>query len=116
MAVSKKNKGMTIIAVIIMIIILGIIGGTVVSLLNVENYSFVNYLDTTQSLFNSSSGVEWGMKQQVSTAAPISFAGGTIDVQVAGNVITSTGVKGAGKRVIQVVFNAAPIQSPTEGC
>lgn len=113
----NRQNGLSTIAAIMMIVILGILGTVFVAILNVEQYGFLNYYENAQSFASASAGAEWGLKQRVSTATPIPFAGGTLEVSVAGDTITATGIKGGGKRIIEIT--ALPLGGgglPQEGC
>ncbi|MFC1855444.1 hypothetical protein ACFL2A_02725, partial [Thermodesulfobacteriota bacterium] len=113
----NKERGVSTLAAIMMIIILGILGAAFLSLLDAEQYGYLNHYESVQSFYNASAGTEWGMKQRASSGAPINFGGGTISVSVVGNSVTSTGKTNRGERVIQVQLPAAVVEpSPVEGC
>jgi hypothetical protein len=111
----KRDNGVTTLATVMMIIIMGILGAAFVSLLGTEQYGYLNHYEAVQSFYNANAGVEWAQKQKVSTTAPIPFAGGTIAVNVAGNSITATGTTNRGKRVIRVqAASSTPLEVPFE--
>ncbi len=114
----KSSKGVSTIVAIMVIIILGILGTVFVTLLNTEQYGYLNYFESAQSFENANAGAEWGLKQRTSTPSPIAFGGGTISVVVSGNTLTTTGVRGNAKRIVQLDLPAAPAgeTAPEEGC
>jgi hypothetical protein len=112
----KKDTGVSTIAAIMMIIILGILGASFVSLLDTEQYGYLNYYESAQSFYNANAGIEWGLRQQASTTSPIPFAGGGISVDVTGGTITATGTMNAGKRVIQIQNPFITEEERSEGC
>jgi len=116
MVFRRHEKGVSTIAAVMMIIILGILGVAFMSLLGSEQYGYLNHYESAQSFYSAEAGVEWGMHEKTSTPAPIPFADGTISVSVIDNSLISTGNTDRGERVIQVQILPANTDGPSEGC
>lgn len=106
----KGNKGFSILAVVLAILVLGIMGLSVAYLTAVGEVSNTNALDSTEAYYVAQAGAEYGIKQiynsttnTVSVGEPGTALGhGTYIISQTARTITSTGRVGNAKRTFTV--------------
>ncbi len=105
-----NNKGFSILAVVLAILVLGIMGLSIAYLTAVGEVSKTNALDSTEAYYVAQAGAEYGIKQiydsaanTVSVTEPGTTIGhGTYIISQSARTITSTGRVGNAKRTFTV--------------